>query len=69
MDYNFKRYDNMDVAALHIEADEICVAIQNEKIFMFGCKTKEEEVMHMKNTESLRAELRYVLNKIKALEA
>ena len=65
----YEHYNDMDIDELEFEANDICHAIRNEKIHMFGSKTPEEEVMHYKNIEALRTELKYVINKIKELEA
>lgn len=62
-------YDNMTLEELHAAKNDVCGAIRNEKIWMFGSAgDAEAECMHAENVDKLRAELRYILNLIKEKE-
>ena len=65
---NFERYDSMTVEELRSEKRILFGAMQNEKIWMHGAKTMEEEIMHCNNLHSIIREINYVMKKIDELE-
>jgi len=52
----------MSLAELEEEKEAIFGAIQNEKIWMFGSNTPEDEMMHSDNVDGLREKLKIVLD-------
>jgi hypothetical protein len=64
---NYEKYNNMNLEELENAKNELFGEIQTEKAWMFASKGKKE-LQHAMNVDILRAELRYVIDKIDSLK-